>query len=117
MLQDINQTILLKDHKLVISTASVDDAVQLVSFLNVVGGETDYLTFGLNQFHLSSTEEAEFIANGLQHKQSLMLVGKINTEIVAQLYLDRSNQPRILHIGDISISVKKNTGGNQLLHI
>ena len=105
---DLKEIILLNNNKkLVISKACVDDAPQLVSFLNAVGGETDYLTFGLNEFHFSISEEMKFISKCLEINQCLMLVGKIDEEIVSQIYLDRSNNPRLSHIGDIGISVKK----------
>lgn len=55
----------------------------------------------------------KFISKCLEINQCLMLVGKIDEEIVSQIYLDRSNNPRLSHIGDIGISVKKNFGGTQ----
>lgn len=106
---------LLKNKKeCVISKASVDDAAQLVSFLNKVGGETDNLTFGLNEFHLSICEERAFISKCLESNQYVMLVGKIRGMIVSQLFLDRSNNPRLAHIGDVAISVEKKYWGNSI---
>lgn len=114
MMKHIKTIPLFTHDQLVISQAVVDDAAQVVDFLNLVGGETDYLTFGLNEFHLSTAEEATFISNCLSLGQCLMLVGKIDGELVSQLYLDRSSCARLSHIGDLGLSVKKKYWGQSI---
>ena len=96
-----------KHRKLIISKASVDDAFDIVRFLNVIGGETDFLTFGLNGFPLSIQEEKNIISECGGDGQSLMLVGKIDNEIVSQLFLERSPMVRLSHIGTIGVTVAR----------
>lgn len=99
---------------LIISQPSVDDAVEIIDFLNKVGGETDYLTFGLNEFPISLEEEKQTIAECLEQKSCLMLIAKVNNEIVSQLFLQRSGNPRLAHIGDVGISVSKHWWGKSI---
>lgn len=97
---------------LFISKACPHDAEELIDFLNLIGGESDFLTFGKGEFPLSIEEEQQVISTCIEHDQCLMLVGKVDKEIVSQLYLDRSSNPRLSHIGDMGISVKKEYWGN-----
>lgn len=99
---------------LVISKPTINDAEQVVDFLNTVGGETDFLTFGLNEFPFSLDEEKQVISECLKKNICLMLVGKIENVIVSQLFLQRSDKPRLSHIGDIAVSVSKNYWGHSI---
>lgn len=92
---------------LLISKATVDDAQRIVAFLNRIGGETDYLSFGLNAFPVSVEEEKKIIAECIDKELCLMLVGTIDGEIVSHLFLDISASPRLSHIGYMGISVCK----------
>jgi RimJ/RimL family protein N-acetyltransferase len=96
---------------LIISKASICDALPIINFLNHVGGETDHLTFGLNEFPYSVAEEEIIIAECLNNNKCLMLVGKINEEIIAQLFLDISPNPRLSHIANLGVSVSKKYWG------
>ena len=92
---------------LIISKANIVDAEDIVHFLNMAGGESDFLTFGLNDFPVSIAEEKEIITECNLQEQCLMLVGKINGEIISQLFLERSNNLRLSHIGTLGITVAK----------
>lgn len=109
----IFKTIQLNEIELVLSRASIDDTQQLIDFLNIVGGETDYLTFGANAFPLSVSEEKKIILECLEQNICLMLIGKIDNEIVAQLFLQRSTK-EFAHIGGIGISVSKQHWGKSI---
>lgn len=94
-----------------IAQATIEDAELIVKFLNKAAGETNFLTFGLDEFPLSVEEEANTILECLEKNNCLMLVAKIHGEIVSQLFLDVSLQPRLAHIGNIGISVSKRHWG------
>lgn len=98
----------------IISEASPDDSLQIVSFLNKVAGETNFLTFGLNEFPLSADEERAIIEENLKVQSFLMLIAKKEDTIVAQLFMERSTKKRLAHIGEIGISVSKEHWGNSL---
>jgi RimJ/RimL family protein N-acetyltransferase len=100
--------------ELVISKACVDDAESIIRFLNEIGGETDFLTFGLNEFPLSLVEEQKMISDGLNSNKFLIVVGKVDQKIVSQLFLDRSNNARLSHIGNLGVSVSKGYWRNSI---
>lgn len=97
--------------ELEISLAQLHDAKKIVEFLNQVGGESDFLTFGFNQFPYSVEEELKIIRDSLEKESSLMLIGKINCRIIAHLFLDISSQPRLSHIGHLGICLKQQYWG------
>jgi RimJ/RimL family protein N-acetyltransferase len=112
---EYNKRILLKDgSELIISKAFVEDAAEIISFLNKLGGETDFLTFGENEFPFSVKEEKDVISEFLKNNTCLMLVGKIKGKIVSHLFIDRSDKERLEHIGDIAVSVEKNHWGKSI---
>ena len=47
--------------KLFISEAEIEDASMIIDYLNQVGGESDNLTYGLNECYLNEFEEMEVI--------------------------------------------------------
>lgn len=98
----------------IISKAVVEDANGIVDFLNTVGGETDFLTFGLNEFPISVEEEKAFIAECIEQEMCLMLVAKIHDEVISQLFLERSSVKRLRHVGTIAISVSKQHWGKSI---
>lgn len=52
----ISKEILLDNNeRLIISKACNNDAANIIAFLNRVGGETDFLAFGLGEFDVSVT--------------------------------------------------------------
>lgn len=108
-------TIRLKNGEhLTISKACVSDAKNIIRFLNKVGGETDFLSFGLNQFPFSLLDEKALIKECLSKGHTLMLVGFINQQIVSQLFLDRSHVPRLSHSGSLGITVSKRYWGQSI---
>lgn len=111
-MSDIYKQVVLKNKStLCIAKAAIHDATSLINFLNTVGGETDFLTFGLNAFPLTVAEETTIINECLSMDSQLMLIGKIDSEIAAQLFLARRDSPRLGHIGEIGITVLKKYWG------
>lgn len=105
---------LMPHTNLTISQPVSDDAESIIVFLNKVGGETDFLTFGLNTFPFSLEEEKKMITECRTPGSSLMLIGTIENEIVSHLFLQRSHNPRLSHIGDIGITVSKQHWGKSI---
>ncbi len=108
------QIIKLKDGDELKITEPTDNAAsEIVSFLNKVGGESDFLTFGENEFPLSIDDEKEIILECLSNN-CLMLTGTIDNNIVSHLFIDVSSKPRLAHIGDLSVSVAKKYWGKSI---
>jgi RimJ/RimL family protein N-acetyltransferase len=103
----------MKD-QFIIEKARAEDAPKIIDFLNKIGGETDFLTFGLNDISISTQEEIEIINECLHNDTSLMLVAKMNDNIVAQLFLEVSTRVRLMHIGHLGISVSQSHWGKSI---
>lgn len=93
--------------QLVLRKPTIEDAERIIKYANTVGGESDNLLFGKNEFHLTLEQEVEFIKKISVDDNMLMIVGIINDEIVSLSHIGSSNRKRIAHNSEISISVKK----------
>lgn len=92
--------------------AKSEQASQIVSFLNHVGGETDFLTFGHNEFDVSVAQEKEIIRECLEdYYGNIMLIGQIDNNIVSHLMLQRDKSSRTQHVGHLGLSVSKKCWG------
>ncbi len=98
---------LKNDLDLYIDKAKRTDALKIIEYLNIVGGESNYLLFGANEFHMSVEAEESFIDNLANLKTSALFVGKIENEIVCVGSLMGGQKTRIAHQADLAISVKK----------
>ena len=87
-----------------------DDAEKMIEYLNIVGGESDNLLFGENEFNLSIEEEREYINNS-NNKSNLMIIGIIDNDIVCIGQIRKLTRKRIAHNSEIAISVKKDYWG------
>lgn len=91
--------------------ASKSDAKQLIDYLNMVGGESDNLLFGANEFYMSVEAEEHFIEEMRQSEYSALLIGKIENEIVCVGSIMAPSKKRILHQAELAVSVKKEYWG------
>lgn len=94
------------DH-LILRKPMIDDAEKMVEYLNTVGGESDNLLFGKDEFRLTIEQEMEYIKNISKDTNTLMILGIIDSNIVSVAQISSNNRKRIAHNSEISISVKK----------
>ncbi len=90
-----------------IAKAKKEDAEMIIEYLNLIGGESDNLLFGENEFHMSIEDEMSFIERVSNCDTSALFVAKIGDEIVSIGGIMSSPRKRIAHQADISVSVKK----------
>lgn len=93
--------------ELFISEAEIDDAQLIIDYLNIVGGESDNLTYGLNECYLNVYEEMEVIQDFIEQSNSLLLCGFVDDELVSLLSIQGEQKDRLKHIGHFAITVKK----------
>ncbi len=98
--------------ELTISKAKKEDAADIIEYLKLIGGESDNLLFGANEFDMSVADEENMIENFSKSTTSAILVGKINGEIVSITTLMSPRRERIAHQSEIAISVKKKYWNN-----
>lgn len=60
--------------ELFISEAEIEDASMIIDYLNQVGGESDNLTYGLNECYLNEFEEMEVIQDFIDQENGLLYV-------------------------------------------
>jgi RimJ/RimL family protein N-acetyltransferase len=105
---DILNEILLKDgKKLILRKPLIEDAENIVNYLNLVGGESNNLLFGKDEFRFNVEQEKEFIKNINNDMNSIMILGLINNIIVSVALISGNNRKRIAHNSELAISVKK----------
>jgi len=94
------------DH-LILRKPTVEDAKNMIEYLNIVGGESDNLLFGINGFPLTAQQEIEYIKRISNDVNTLMILGIINDTIVSISHISSLNWKRVIHNSELSISVKK----------
>ena len=87
-----------------------DDAEELISYFNTVGGESDNLSFGGGEFVISVENEKKFIERINNTPRSLFLIAKDGEKIVGQVNIGGLPR-RMSHIAELSITVLKEYWG------
>ncbi|KAB3534001.1 GNAT family N-acetyltransferase [Alkaliphilus pronyensis] len=97
--------------EIIIRPAKKEDAQQLIDYIQIIAGESDYLTFGPGEFLLTKEEEESFIEKTLKSNNSLFLVAEIDGKIVANLSFTGGVRPRTKQAGEFGVSVLKRYWG------
>lgn len=100
--------------QLIFREATVDDANDIIEYLNIVGGESNNLLFGEGEFKRTIEQEKAYIENINKDKNSLMLLGVIDNRIVSVSQISSENRQRISHNSELAISVIKEYWGNRV---
>ena len=99
--------ILKNGMELIISRTKKEDAREIVEFLNIIGGESDNLTFGKNEFHMSVEDEEKYLEEVENSKTTAFFIGRIDGKIVCSCSLISPKRERLAHQATLGISVKK----------
>ena len=94
-----------------IREASAADAEEMLHYNNIVGGETDFLSFGADTFNISPEKEARFLERFKNSKKDLMLVALDGDKIVANASVEGDRRARYSHRSELSITVLKEYWG------
>ncbi|NFF41192.1 GNAT family N-acetyltransferase [Clostridium argentinense] len=107
MFMNLKEIQLKSGEKLILRRPMIEDAKRIIEYVNIVGGESNNLLFGKDEFHLTVEEEKEHIKRMNNDSNSLMILGIIDDNIVSLAQITSSNRKRIAHNSEVSISVKK----------
>ena len=91
----------------IIREAVSDDAEKMISYLNQVSGESDYLLYGENEFNVPIEGVKRKLAMSKASENSIVLIALENEQIIARAELEGYYAARIRHRAKFSISVKK----------
>src|SRR6516162_6751124 len=100
------KTICLKNGKeVIIREALQKDAQSMIDFYNVVGGETDFLSFGKNEFSMSLHDYENFIESTSSDNTSIILLATMDDEIISIASITSSPKARTRHVGTLGIVI------------
>ena len=89
-----------------ITQAKVRDAESIINHLNKVGGETNNLTYGRNEFGYTIEREKEFLSNP-KNTFSFFIAKNENGEVIAVATCFPKKRKWLSHISELGISVQK----------
>lgn len=94
--------------------ATMEDAQEIVTFYNRVGGETSYLSFEKDEYPLSVEEQRLAIEKNNLDSQQLMIVVKEENVIVAIGTMITSNKIKARHVTELGLVVQKVSQGKSI---
>ncbi len=85
-----------------------EDAACMLQYMKIMLGETPFLLRTPEEFDYTAEEEAAVLAGRKNDPRSLMLAAVMDGEIIASADIcSRGKKSRVLHRGDLGISVRK----------
>lgn len=94
-------------NQVILREAEKKDAQNVINFYNIVGGETDYLSFGKDEFVATVDFEEKHIENMKNEVNSNLILAIIDEKIVGAASINSSQKRRLKHVGTLGIVVKK----------
>lgn len=87
------------------------DAQAMIDYLNIIGGESDFITFGKNEFSMSVEAEQDYIEriNSMNNSKNILII--IENEIVGIASITSVQKERMKHNGTLGISIRKKYWG------
>lgn len=99
---------ILKDNtRLVIREGVAEDAAALLEFASEIFGQTDFLSYGPEDFELTEVEERKFVNEFYESPNQVFLLGLIEERIVATLHFSALERPRMQHTGEFGVAVAR----------
>lgn len=102
----------LKNGKTAILRSPIkEDAQAMIDYLNIIGGESDFITFGKNEFSMSVEAEQDYIKriNSMDNSKNVLII--IENEIVGIASITSVQKERMKHNGTLGISIRKKYWG------
>jgi RimJ/RimL family protein N-acetyltransferase len=107
----MKNVILKNSLEVTIRKVTTEDAQNMIDFYNVVGGETDFLSFGANEFKRDLQDYEEYITATSKEPNSIMLLALIDSEIISIATINSSQKERTKHVGTLGIVISKKYTG------
>lgn len=83
------------------------NAKEYVTYMNMVGGESEFLSFGAGEYKRDVTEVEEMIAIAACQANHLFLGAWAGSTLVGALTLEGSSRPRIIHSAELGMTVSR----------
>ncbi len=109
--------LLLRNAKtLLIRSANIEDAVDVLQFLKKVFAETDFLDLSADEFERTQKQQEDIIKFYIASKTSVMLLAIYNNLIVGILTLTGKLNIKMFHRATLGLVVKKSYWGLGIGH-
>lgn len=102
------------EYDLLIREAEVEDATELIALLDQIGHESSFTSLDENGIAMSESEMQRFINKQAQSDNQITLLAYLNEELAGVINITADQRPRVRHIGDIFLGIKKAYWGNGL---
>ena len=102
------------EYDLLIREAEVEDATELIALLDQIGHESSFTSLDENGIAMSESEMQRFIDKQDQSDNQIALLAFLNEELAGVINITADQRPRVRHIGDIFLGIKKAYWGNGL---
>ena len=104
--------ICLRDGKeVIIREAKKEDAQSMIDFYNLAGGETDFLSFGKNEFKRDLKEYESYLESTGGEDNSIILLTIIDEQIAGIASINSNQKVRTKHVGTLGIVVTEHYWG------
>lgn len=90
-----------------IERVTESDASAMLGLLEVIAGETDFLTFGPGELGMTLEQEAAFLKSLADPAKGMMVKAVVAGEMVGNAIITRSPRPRVRHVADLGLSVRQ----------
>jgi RimJ/RimL family protein N-acetyltransferase len=108
----MNREYILKNGQLLtVRLARKEDAEELLRYLEKVGGESNFLTFGENEIKTTVVEEENYICYMNDSNNRLFLIAEVDRKIAGSLSFTAGAKSRVFHTGEFGITVLKEYWG------
>ncbi len=102
----------LKDgREMIIRRTTAKDAEEMLKYLEQVGGESDFLTFGPGEIKMTLEDERSFLSSISKTDNKLFIVAVLEDKIIGNLSYTGGMRPRVSHVGEFGVSVLKEYWG------
>ena len=103
----MNSYKLKNEKEVILREALKSDAKNLINFYNLVGGETDFLSFGKNEFNATVNFEENYLENLRNESNSILILAFVDDKIIGAASINSTQKARLKHVGTLGIVVKK----------
>src|SRR5262245_63739132 len=108
MNENAQSTVQLRDGRVAtVSQVLEEHAEAILAFLDAVSGESDFLSFGPGEYGVPLEQQRDHIRSFSDPPQGVILKAELAEEIVAVALLERSNRPRVQHVGELALMVRQ----------
>lgn len=97
--------------KIIYRTAQENDAEKIVNFFNIVGGETNYMSFEKDEYPLDVEEQAALIRSIEGNETNTILLAMDGEEIAGLSTITSSHKIKSRHDAELGIVVAKRYQG------